>query len=121
MKKIIKVLCLALVMVMVFAPLTSLAEGNSFKGYTSNDSPIAPEITEYSQAVYGTVRAIGIAVAVVMTVYMGIQWMIATPAKKAELKGRMWYMAIGVVLLLGGVAILGIVESFVNNSSLGQG
>ena len=52
---------------------------------------------------------IGYAIAVVMILWLGVQWILATPAKKAELKGKMWSMAIGIVLLVGGVSILNFV------------
>lgn len=113
MKKLIKVLSLALVLVMVIAPVASFA--NSFDAVTASDSlGLKDPIQKVGNGIYGVLRTIAIIVAVCMIAYMAIQWFLATPSKKAELKGRMWSMAIGVVLLIGGVWVLNTLESAVN-------
>lgn len=120
MKKLMKILCFVLVLVMVVAPVTSLAT-NSFKEFADKEGDIgglSEDIGTLGQGVYGILRTIGLIVAVCMIVYMGIQWLLATPSKKAELKGRMWSMAIGVILLVGGVAFLGILENAVQTTEV---
>lgn len=119
MKNLMRVLCLVLVLVMVVAPVTSFAS-NSFKTYAveGDIGGLKEDIGGLGQGVYGVLRTIGLIVAVCMVVYMGIQWLLATPSKKAELKGRMWSMAIGVVLLVGGVALLGLIESAVRSTDI---
>lgn len=115
MKKLIKVLSLVLVMVMIIAPVASFAN-NSFSTVSPNDEfDVTDDINKVGNGVYAVLRAIAIIVAVCMVAYMAIQWFLATPAKKAELKGRMWSMAIGVVLLIGGVWILNTLEAAVSN------
>lgn len=118
MKKFMRVLCLVLVLVLVLAPVTSLAtEATIFTDSAVSEEDtfnLKPTIDKVGGGIYSILRAIAIIVAVCMVAYMAIQWFLATPSKKAELKGRMWSMAIGVLLLVGGVWILGIVESAVN-------
>ena len=120
MKKLIKVLSLVLVLVMVVAPVVSFAN-NDFSKYANKNGDIGgigEDIGTLGSGVYGVLRTIGLIVAVCMIVYMGIQWILATPAKKAELKGRMWSMAIGVVLLIGGVAVLGMIQTAVEQTEI---
>ena len=115
MKKFMKVLCLALVLVMVIAPVASFA---SFSNVTAgNLGGLNESVQTIGNGVYGLIRTIAFIVAVCMLAYMAIQWLLATPSKKAELKGRMWSMLIGVILLVGGVAILGVIEKIVNNTT----
>ena len=121
MKKITKVLSLVLVMVMLIVPVASFA--NDFRPYADSNGDIgglSNDIGTIGTGVYGVLRTIGLIVAVCMVVYMGIQWILATPAKKAELKGRMWSMAIGVVLLLGGVGLLGVIQTAVEGTEIFQ-
>lgn len=121
MKKITKILCLMLVMVMLVAPVASFA--NDFRQYadpTGDIGGLSGDVGTIGTGIYGVLRTIGLIVAVCMVVYMGIQWILATPAKKAELKGRMWSMAIGVVLLLGGVGLLGVIQTAVENTEIFQ-
>lgn len=110
MKKLIKVLSLVLVMVMIIAPVVSFA--GMFDDVDADDSTQLVTVTNnVGSKVYGFLKAVAIIVAVCMVCYMAIQWFLATPSKKAELKGRMWSMLIGVVLLVGGVAILNVLQS----------
>ena len=112
MKKIMKVLSLVLVVAMMVAPAVSLA---SFDVVQNSDTlGLTEPIQNVGNGVYAVLRALAIIVAVCMICYMAIQWFIATPAKKSELKGRMWSMAIGVILLIGGVWILNTLETAVN-------
>lgn len=111
MKKIMKVLCFVLVMMLVIAPVTSLASEPSFESIASSASGsnignLDQTAQNIGGGVYTVIRTIAYVVAICMIAYMAIQWFLATPAKKAELKGRMWSMAIGVLLLVAGVAIL---------------
>ena len=107
MKKVWKILSLVLVFALVMAPVVSLAD------VPFEVSPEAPEALTNQTGIVGTVigvlQWVGFAVAIIMVLWLGIQWMLATPSKKAELKGKMWSMAIGIVLLVAGVTILGLV------------
>ena len=117
MKKLIKVLSLVLVLVMVLAPVTSFASFTIDEGDLGGLNEKASFI---GSGVYGLLKTIAIIVAVCMVAYMAIQWFLATPSKKAELKGRMWSMAIGVVLLLGGVGLLGVIQTAVEGTEIFQ-
>lgn len=112
MKKLMKVLCLVLVLMVVVAPVTSLAKNIDFTPYTQQgtNNQAVNAVQNVSGTVFNILQAVGMGVAVCMIIYMGIQWLLATPAKKAELKGRMFSMVIGIVLLFGGVAILNVVQ-----------
>lgn len=116
MKKLIRVLSLVLVLVMVLVPVVSFASFNIDEGNLGGLNEKAETI---GSGVYGLLRTIAIIVAVCMVAYMAIQWFLATPSKKAELKGRMWSMLIGVVLLIGGVAILNMLENVVTQTTSG--
>lgn len=117
MKKVSKILSLVLVLVLVLAPVVSLATPANF---TENKNMVerTGELNTTIGSIIGLLKWIGYAIAVIMILYLGIQWMLAQPAKKAELKGKMWSMAIGIVLLVGGVTILDAVWNAVENSGL---
>ena len=102
-----KVLSLVLVLALVIMPMLTFAAVP-----ISNVEADYGDITGLDGTVnkaVGIVTYVGYAIAVVMVLWLGVQWLLATPAKKAELKGKMWSMAIGILLLVGGVTILGIV------------
>lgn len=82
---------------------------NYFSGNFGFRNP-ATSIKGFSSNIFSILQAIGIMCAVCLSVYMGIQWMIATPTKKAELKGRMIYYLLGVVLLLTVPTVLNVLS-----------
>ena len=111
MKKFFKVLSLVLVFMLVLAPLAV--------SFAADDPTVTPPkiqetdqfisktgVSKYFGAAMGALKFVGYGVAVVMILWLGIQYMLAQPAKKAELKGKMWSMLIGIILLVAGVTII---------------
>ena len=64
------------------------------------------EITDNAGVLYKTIQSIGIVVSLIVVVVYGVQWVVATPAKKAELKGKLWNIVIGVGLILLATTIV---------------
>lgn len=60
--------------------------------------------------VLGLVQYIGYAVAVIMAVYIGIKFIIASPEGKADVKKQLIPFTIGIVLLFLGSTIIGVVH-----------
>lgn len=115
MKKALKILSLVLVFALVIAPVTVLADV-PITTTGSGDSLLPDEAENIVGTIITTLQWIGYAVAIVMILWLGVQWMLAQPAKKAELKGKMWSMAIGILLLVGGVSILRMVWEFADKA-----
>lgn len=109
MKKFSKILSLVLVLALVFAPI-ALAKVD-VAGLGGDNLEANSEVTDKAASplnqAAGTLQWIGYGIAIIMIVWLGIQWMIAQPAKKAELKGKMWSMAIGIILIVAGSTIVG--------------
>jgi len=67
------------------------------------------------KSVIDIIMTVAQVVALAMLAIFAVKWMMATPQKKQELKERMVYLAIGVVLLFGGPAILNLIGNFGNS------
>ena len=110
--KVMLVLVVALSMLCTFA----FAEGYVNKFQISSTSTSATSVNQAVNNVGATiisiVQTVGYVVAVVMILVVGIQWLIGTPAKKQELKGKMVNVVIGAILIVAGVSILGLVGKF---------
>ena len=89
------------------SPMASLAIG---EGIAPNGNVLNGQ-AGLVNSIAGTVQWVGYGIAIVMVFWLGIQWILATPSKKAELKSRMWFMAIGIVLLVAGASIVGAVAN----------
>lgn len=118
MKKLSKISSLVLALSVV--PMAALADV-PITGVTAETPAMLDGQTGLVNSAVGILQWIGYAVAIVMVLWLGIQWMIAQPAKKAELKGKMWSMAIGILLLVGGVTFIGIVWGGAENIQAGAG
>ena len=107
MKKTLKVLSLVLVFAFVLAPVVLAANTTAFNvtPQAVQGDAVTKIQTTAGQAVW-VIQLIGYSLAAVMGVWMGIQWLLAQPAKKAELKGKLWSMVIGILLLVGTTALL---------------
>lgn len=116
MKKALKILSLVLVFVLALAPVVALAD-TPFTATAQNVDGLDKIKGPVGQIVQ-ILQWAGYSIAVVMVLWLGIQWMLAQPTKKAELKGKMWSIAIGIVLLVGGVTILGIVWNMAESAQL---
>lgn len=117
MKNAKKVLVLLLVLTLALMPVLSLAADGlpDFKGKDATE--VLPENAQNMLgSIINIITYLAWGIAVIMVLVLGTQYMIATPAKKAELKGKMWSMLIGVFLVAGGSTILNAIISFTNSS-----
>ena len=113
--KVMLVLVVALSMLCTFA----LADNPFAVSGTSQAAGITKSISNIGATVIDIVQTVGYIVAVVMVLVVGIQWLMGTPAKKQELKGRMWNIVIGAVLIVAGVTLLGVVADFAEDAEAG--
>lgn len=84
----------------------SLAAGLEIKNYFMNPNTTL-EFETLSSSLYTILRTIGMILAVCLLMVLAISYMLATPQKRAELKGRLPYYVAGIVFLVAGVGILG--------------
>lgn len=118
MKKFTKIFAMMLVVVMVAGMFSTVAfAATNFndvmnKANGADAGQVGTALDNLGGQAVKIVQSVGYIVAVVMVLVFGIKWMMATPQKKQELKDRMWNLAIGVVLLVAGVSILGWVADF---------
>ena len=114
MKKYLKVM---LVLVVALMMLGTVAFASSFDiTGTDTSSSVTTTVNNIGATAIKIVQTVGYVIAVVMVLVVGIQWLIGTPAKKQELKGKLVNVIIGAVLIVGGVTLLGMVEKFVTDT-----
>lgn len=128
MKKFTKIFAMMLVVVMVVGMFSTVAfaEGDPATAAESGfqavmsagavESDVTTGLNTLGGTVVKVIQTVGYIVAVIMVLTFAIKWMVATPQKKQELKDRMVNLAIGLVLLVGGVTILGWITSFAGSA-----
>ena len=66
-------------------------------------------INDMTSQILGILLTIGYVAALIMTLYIGIRYMIAKPAERSQLKTSLTYVMIGAILFVCGSTFLGIV------------
>ena len=111
MKKYLKVMLVLVVALSLFC--TVVLAANPFEGVVNNakqsSSSLTGAVSGIGSSAINIVQTLGYVIAVIMVVIVGIQWLIGTPAKKQELKGRLVNVIIGAILIACGVTILGFI------------
>ena len=79
------------------------------KSYFTNP-PDNININNVASQLASSMLIIGYGCAVIMIFYIGIRYLIARPAEKAQLKTQLTYLIVGVIVLTSGVAMLKIVS-----------
>lgn len=106
--KIISALIIALMVISIAAPVFA----KTIDGVTINPqyTPDNDTNTKLNQ-VLGVIKYLGIFLAVGLTMFMGIKYMMGSVEEKAEYKKTMIPLVVGVVLLFAAAAIIQVIQS----------
>ncbi len=104
--KIVAVLCIVLAIVMISASSFATVTPSSF---VAQDPTNVATITTLGGQIIGVVRTVGVLVAVVILLILGIKYMMGSAEEKADYKKSMIPYIVGAVLIFGASAIAGIV------------
>ena len=113
MKKIMKVLLVAIIGVMLISSF-AFAGNYDITGTAGDATAITGMTTNFAAIVIAVIRTVAYVVAAIMVLVVAVQWMMAAPSKRQELRGKLINVAIGVVLLVGGSTLLGIIDTTAN-------
>lgn len=112
--KIMKILSLTVILLMVFTAISpvfaeDLLNPNSIEAKTSDTSNKAN--TMIGQ-ILGIVQVVAIGIAVIMLIILGVKYLAAAPAEKADIKKGMMIYVVGAILLFGASGILQLIKNF---------
>lgn len=115
--KVIIALCIILMIVMI--GVTSFASDDGIT--PSSFKPINPssttQITTLGGQIIGVVRTVGVLIAVVILLILGIKYMVGSAEEKADYKKSMIPYLVGAVLIFGASAIAGIIYDMASSLS----
>lgn len=106
-KKICSILIISVIILLIINAICLTSTAAELKDIYSGttDSRIKTPVA----TVLGLIQAIGYATAVIMLVYIGIKYILATPDGKADLKKQLVPYLIGIILLFAGSALISII------------
>lgn len=77
------------------------------KIYDPIDNPFSSSISD----ILGIIQAVGVSVAIIMLVYIGIKFIMTSPEGKADVKRELVPYLIGCILLFAGTTLIGIIAN----------
>ncbi len=115
--KIMKVLCIILILFFSLSiTVKATINPDDFQPGAIDTSDAQP-ITDLGKTIADNVSAIGIVVAVITLIVLGLKYMMGSVSEKAEFKKSMIPYLIGVVILVGITQFLNLILTIVQSST----
>ena len=120
MKKQVKIISIKLVVLMVLTSISSVVcaadvESQIKKISQGNKSANADKVTELGATIVTIMQTVGIVVAVVILLVIGIKYMIGSAEEKAEYKKTMIPYIVGAILIFASTTIVNVVYNIANS------
>lgn len=111
-KKIGIVIAIILIALLVFNTSAMAIDAGDIAGeLTGTPSDAQDEVTNISNQIIGIITTIGVVVAVIVLLVLGIKYMMGSASEKAEYKKTMIPYLVGAILIFGASAITKVVVS----------
>lgn len=121
MKKSIKVISTLLLTIMLVASIagTVLAvdPNTVLNGLNGNGNVQTNDLTKVGNNIVTIINVVGIVIAVIILLIIGIKYMIGSASEKAEYKKTMIPYIVGAVLIFAGTSLVRVIYSLANSVS----
>lgn len=121
-RKILSLVLIATIALSIILAMTTIvnAAGESYdplKPIEAEGSEAIPWIQGWGGKILGVFQAVGMSVAVIILVWLGIKYIMASPDGKAEIKKQAFAYIVGAVLLFGATVIIEVIKNFANQET----
>lgn len=114
-KKTMKILMTIATIVLIISMGASAVYGLTPEGLKANNSATGTEqVTQLGQNIMGVIQVVGVVVAVVILMIIGIKYMMGSAEEKAEYKKTMIPYIVGALLIFAASTIANVVYQFAN-------
>ena len=119
-EKILTIILIALIVLMATLPVCFAAdEGADYmdpKGVTAKTTDAAASTQTFLWSVLGIVQVVAISLAVIMLIVLGVKYVSAAPAEKADIKQSAMIYVVGAILMFGASGIIQIIKTFAGSA-----
>lgn len=120
MRKNVKMISIALVIMMALVSVSNIAFATNMSGAITkigqgNASASAEQVVDFGATIVTIMQTVGIVVAVVVLLVIGIKYMIGSAEEKAEYKKTMIPYIVGAILLFAATTIVNVVYNLANS------
>lgn len=121
MKKQIKIITTVLMILAILCSLANVVFGTSIISSLSGDKTssvsAAGDMTNLAGKIIGVIQILGIIVAVVVLLVLGIKYMVGSAEEKAEYKKTMMPYVVGALLIFAASTIVNILYNVINSAA----
>jgi len=112
-RKILSIVLIAIIAISILFSFTTIvnADESVFDTPEAQTSEATTWIRNKGGVVLGVFQAVGTTIAVIMLVWLGVRYILASPDGKAEIKKQAFAYILGSVLLFGATAIIQVVKN----------
>lgn len=115
-EKILTIILIALIVLMATLPVCFAADkGTDYmdpKRVTAKTTDAAASTQTFLWSVLGIVQVVAISLAVIMLIVLGVKYVSAAPAEKADIKQSAMIYVVGAILMFGASGIIQIIKTF---------
>ena len=121
MKKQVKILSIVLMIITIMFTISSVVFGSNLWNTWTSTEPTDPanpglkEVFNFGRTIVTILQAVGIVVAVVVILVIGIKYIMGSAEEKAEYKKTMIPYLVGAVLIFGATTIVNVVYNLSNS------
>lgn len=119
MKKQVKIITTILIILTILCSLANIVLGSTIISSLSGDQTAkftsSSEITNLGQKIIGAIQVIGIVIAVVVLLVLGIKYMVGSAEEKAEYKKTMMPYVVGALLIFAASTIVNVLYNVIVN------
>lgn len=117
--KLLKITKVALIIMTVVSVLFAImgvtsASGDVFRIPGASGGPGVDKVYSISGVILGIVQAVGMSIAVIILVWLGVKYIMASPDGKAEIKKQAFGYILGAVLLFGASWLVPLLKNVID-------
>ena len=110
--KVIGIVAIMMILVLGMTTISSAVDPGSIAGeLTGTESDAQDQVVGIGNQIIGIITTVGVVVAVVILLVLGIKYMMGSASEKAEYKKTMIPYLVGAILIFGASAITQVVVS----------
>ena len=120
MKKQVKIITTILMILAILCSLANIVFGSAIITSLSGDKTAtitSTSMTNLGSKIIGTIQVLGIMIAVVILLVLGIKYMVGSAEEKAEYKKTMMPYVVGALLIFAASTIVNILYNVIGNFS----
>lgn len=118
--KVIGIVAIMMILVLGMTTISSAVDPGSIAGeLTGTESDAQDQVVGIGNQIIGIITTVGVVVAVVILLVLGIKYMMGSASEKAEYKKTMIPYLVGAILIFGASAITQVVVSIASGINNG--